>query len=175
MDLESEILKADFKDQAVYVASYIGSDPDKFNVLMRLFFSNELRSCQRASWVVSHCVDKDKSLISPYLNKMVKNLENPVNDATKRSTVRILEKVDIPEPLWEDCLNHCFAYLESASEPVAVKVFSMTILYNLSVNIPEIKNELKLLIEDLLPYGTAGIKSRGRKILAKLEEDISYL
>ena len=51
----------------------------------------------------------------------------------------------------------------------------MTVLYNLSVNIPEIKNELKLLIEDLLPYGTAGIKSRGRKILAKLEKDISYL
>ena len=92
MDLESEILKADFKDQAVYVASYIGSDPGRFNVLMRLFFSNELRSCQRASWVVSHCVDKDKSLIFPYLSKMVKNLENPVHDATRETPCESLRK-----------------------------------------------------------------------------------
>ena len=76
--------------------------------------------------------------------------------------------VDIPENMWEDCLNHCFKYLESGDEPVAIKVFSMTILYNLSNKIPEIKNELKILIENQLPFSSAGYKSRGSKILKKL-------
>ena len=33
----------------------------------------------------------------------------------------------------------------------------------------QIANELKVVIEDQLPYGSAGFKSRGKKILAKLE------
>ena len=168
-------MKADIKDHVVRVSAYISTDPARFKILMDLFFSSDLRTCQRASWVVTHCVDIDKTLIFPYLSAMVKNLNNPINDATKRNTVRILEKLELPEALWEDCLNHCFSYLESSSEPVAVKVFSMTILYNLSNKIPEIKKELKLLIEDMLPYGTAGIKSRGSKILRKLEKEIGYL
>jgi len=169
LDLKTEILRADFKEHAIMVSEYIGSKPGRFRLLMDLFFSKDLRTCQRASWVVAHCIDKDITLVTPYLADMVKNLSNPVTDATKRNTVRILEKVDIPEPLWEDCLNHCFGYLENPGEPIAIKAFSMSVLYNISEKIPEIKNELKLLIEDLLPYGSAGIKSRGRKILAKLQ------
>lgn len=168
MNLEEEILRADHKGQAVSVANYIGSDHERFRRLMALFFSRDDRTCQRSSWVVAHCIDSNLQLVEPYLKKMVKNLNNNINDATKRNTVRILQMVDIPEIMWEDCLNHCFKYLESGDEPVAIKVFSMTILYNLSNKIPEIKTELKMLIENQLPFSSAGYKSRGSKILKKL-------
>jgi hypothetical protein len=42
-------------------------------------------------------------------------------------------------------------------------------LQNLAKDYPEIKTELKLLIEDQLPHQTAGFKSRGKKILKELE------
>lgn len=138
---------------------------------MQLFFSQDYRTCQRASWIVAHCADQNLDLIAPYLDKMVKNLANDINDATKRNTVRILQMVDIPKKLLEDCLNYCFSYLESGIEPIAIKVFSMTVLYNISNNIPEIKNELKILIEDQLPFSSAGFKSRGLKILQKLNNE----
>ena len=68
-----------------------------------------------------------------------------------------------------------FELLISRKEPVAVKVFAMTVLYNLSQEIPEIKSELKIVLEDQLPYGSAGFKNRGAKIISKLEQEINAL
>ena len=168
MNLKEEILKADFKDQAVYVANEVNGNDELFAELMILFFSKDARTCQRAAWVVSHCVERNPWQATPYLGKMVKNLNNNVGDATKRNTVRVLQFVDIPEKLWGETIDICFKYL-SSNEAIAIKVFSMTVLYNLSQKIPEIRNELKVIIEDQLPYGSAGFKSRGKKILKRLE------
>ncbi|GHN02752.1 hypothetical protein WSM22_42410 [Cytophagales bacterium WSM2-2] len=54
-------------------------------------------------------------------------------------------------------------------EPVAVRVFSMTVLGNLAVKVPELRNELIPLIEDQMPYVSAGFVSRGRKVLKQLK------
>lgn len=168
MDLKKEIVEIGFKDDINPIIHYIGDRPERFAALMDMFFSKDLRVCQRAAWVASHCIDRNTELINPHLDALVANLENPAHDAIKRNTMRILAKIDIPEHLWEDCLNYGFQYLESGSEAIAVKAHAMYVVYNLSEKIPEIKNELKLLIEDMMPYSSAGIKSRGRKILAKL-------
>ena len=168
MNLQAEILKADFKDQAVFVAEAINNNEEMFAELMRLFFSNESRICQRAAWIVSHCADKNPVLLSPYVDKLVKNLYNEVDDTIKRNAVRVLQLVEIPTALWGETIEICFRYL-TGTEAIAIKVFSMSVLYNLSLHVPEITNELKVVIEDQLPYGSAGFKSRGKKILAKLE------
>ena len=168
MNLKKEILKADFKDQAELAALQIGNDEYKFGLLMELFFSNDYRTCQRASWVLAHCIDNYPHLIEPYLNKMVNNLYKEIGDATKRNTVRALQFVNIPENLWGETIEICFRFLHSGIEPVAVKVFSMSVLCNLSAHVPEIKEELQISIEDQLPLSSSGFKSRGKKILQKL-------
>ena len=168
MNLKSEILKADSKEDIVFIANKVKDDKEMFAELMALFFSKEARTTYRYAWVVSHCVDMNPSLATPYLSKMVKNLYKDVGDATKRSSVRILQFADIPKKLWGETIEICFRFLMS-KEATVIKIFSMTVLYNLSLKIPEISNELKVLIEDQLPYGSAGFKNRGKKILAKLE------
>jgi len=167
MNLEAEILKADFKDQAVFVAEEINADQEKFAQLMELFFSNDTRTCQRAAWVVSHCAEKNPQQLMPYLERIIKNMYNKISNATKRNSVRVLQFVEIPERLWGETIEICFRYL-NGNEAVAIKVFSMTVLYNLSQQVPEISEELKINIEDQLPYGSAGFRSRGRKILKRL-------
>ena len=168
MNLKSEIIKSNFKDQVVHVATEISTDKDKFAELMRLFFSHDNTYAQRASWVMMHCTDRYPWLVKPYLKKLVKNLYQSPGEATKRNTVRLLQFIDIPESLWGETIEICFQYLNS-NEAIAIKVFSMTVLYNLSLVVPEISTELKVVIEDQLPYGSAGFKNRGNKILAKLK------
>lgn len=168
MDLKSEILKADYKDHVLFIAKTVNGDKELFAELMTLFFSKDIRTCQRSSWVVAHCVDRNPSLAKPYLSKIVKNLYNDVSDATKRNSVRILQFAEIPKKLWGETIEICFRYL-MGNEAIAIKVFSMTVLYNLSLKIPEISIELKVVIEDQLPYGSAGFQNRGKKILAKLQ------
>jgi hypothetical protein len=65
-------------------------------------------------------------------------------------------------------MNACFGFIENPTIPIAIKAFSLTTLYNLCKTYPEIKPELKLIIEDRWDTETAAFKSRGKKILANL-------
>ncbi|MGI9545496.1 MAG: hypothetical protein ACR2MX_19700, partial [Cyclobacteriaceae bacterium] len=109
------------------------------------------------------------SMILPYFPILVKKLQGPVSVALKRNTLRLWQDLDIPKSLEGEVANICFGYLSSSREPIAIKVFSMTVLLNLTKRIPELSNELQILVEDQLPYGSAGFKSRGRKVLRALK------
>ena len=112
--------------------------------------------------MLGHCIDVDPKQIIPWLDLLVKNLFTEKEDAVKRNTIRALQFVEIPEELWGEAVEICFQFL-MGNEAIAIKVFSMTVLYNLSIKIPEISNELRVVIEDQIPYGSAGFKSRGEK------------
>ena len=168
MDIKKELLEEYSKPQAMKISSYIGKDENRFGELMNLFFEDGYRITQRAAWVVSHCSDKYPELIGPYIEPMIMNLRNDIPVAVQRNTLRVLQEKEMPDGLIGDAADICFKLLESAKEPIAVKVFAMTLLANICKKVPELKNELRILIEDQLPYGSAGFKSRATKILKKL-------
>ncbi|WP_020528207.1 hypothetical protein [Flexithrix dorotheae] len=170
MDLREELLREYNKEHVVFLANYIGNEQEKFAELIDLFLNGEMRVTQRASWVVGHCADQYPELITPYLPTLVYNLRNNIHDAVKRNTVRILQDIDIPEDLIGEAADICFEFLQSNKEAIAIKVFSMTVLFNITKSIPELANELKVIIEDQMPYGSAGFKSRGKKILKELNK-----
>jgi len=172
VNLEDYIKNTLYKEHVSVIVDYIGDNKQRFATLMDLFFSVDNRLSQRSAWVMSHCVDKNTKLIKPYIGKLVKNLYKTSDDAIKRNTLRILRLVEIPEPLWGEMLDKCFEYLESNNEAIAIRAFSMTAAYNISQNVPEIKPELKALIEEIIIYGSPGLKSRGNNILKKLEKEI---
>jgi hypothetical protein len=121
--------------------------------------------------VVGEVARKHPDLANEHLEKMVLNLRKEnLHDAIKRNTVRVLQEITIPEILWGDAADVCFKLLLSKNEPVAVKCFSMTVLLNIVRHIPELKEELKIIIEDQIPYSSAGFKSRGIKTLKALEK-----
>lgn len=168
MNLRNEILKEHSKNQTLKIVKFIGNDEAKFKALMHLFFNDEYRVVQRTAWVVNMCAEAHPGLIKPYLNKMLDYLHMPVHDAVKRNTVRIFQFVDIPTKLIGKAASICFELLQSKDESVAVKVFSMTVLGRIVQHEPELKNELRLIIEDQFPYSTAGFSARAKKVLKKL-------
>jgi len=172
VDLENYVRNTLSKENVTVIVNYIGNNPKRFANLMELFFATEIQLTQRSAWVMSHCAHNNPQLITPYLNKLINNLFKPVSDAVKRNTLRILQMIHIPEPLWGETLELCFNYLESNSETIAIRAFAMTVAYNISQHVPEIKPELKTLIEDIIVYGSPGLKSRGTKILKQLEKQL---
>jgi hypothetical protein len=72
--------------------------------------------------------------------------------------------VDIPEKFHGEVMEICFKYVESSTEAVAVKAFSLTVLNNLSKQYPEILPEVRLLIEEQWLYQTAAFRSRSKKL-----------
>lgn len=149
----------------------MGSSQQRFDELFALFLADEYRVTQRAAWPVSYCVIAHPVFITKHWKKLISNLKQPnLHEAVKRNSVRFLQNMEIPEKYQGDLMDICFRYLESPAEALAVKVFSMTVLGNLAKIYPEIKPELKLLIEDQMPHQSAGFKSRGKKILKEISK-----
>lgn len=170
MDIQSELLRENSKTNALKITKYIGRDPERFQVLMDIFFGESYRLNQRSAWVINFCAEAHPDLFQPYLGKMIHNLRNDVHDAVKRNTLRMLQNYDVPEEYMGELADSCFEFLASNKEPIAIKVFSMSVLANIVEKFPELRNELQVLIEDQMPYGSAGFKSRGKKILARLQK-----
>lgn len=169
MNIRQALLEEHSREQTLKISKYIDSDSKRFAELIKLFMGDEYRVTQRAAWVVSYCAQEHPQLVKPYLSRLVKNLEKPgLHDAVKRNTLKVLEMLSIPKALQGQVADTCFKFLVS-QEPIAMKAYSMTILLNICKEEPDLKNELRLIVEDMIPLGSPGIRARGKKVLKALE------
>ena len=166
MNLREEILKEHSKSQKDKIVNWVNDSKQRFNELFHLFLNDEYRVAQRAAWPVSYCVEAHPEFIKDNFAKLLKNLKKSnLHNSIKRNSIRLLQHVAIPKKYQGPVMNYCFEYLESPTEAVAIKAFSLTVLGNLAKQYPEIIPEVKLLIEDQLPHQTAAFKSRAKVFL----------
>ena len=166
MDLKTQLLSEHSKTNANLIKEWIGVDKERFALLIQLFLENEYRVSQRAAMVLGHIHDTHPDLLQPFLTQIIKHLSKPdIHDAVKRNIVRILQNVEIPEEHYGEVADVCFTWLEDPNVAVAIRAFSMTVLWNVCKEVPELMPELKATIEDWIDYGSAGFKSRGKKVL----------
>ena len=90
--------------------------------------------------------------------------------AIKRNTIRMFQFVPIPAGRQGQIIDIAFHLLQDKRETIAVKVFAMTVLENLSVKSPELGQELRIILEDQLPYAGPAFRSRASKILKRLSQ-----
>lgn len=174
MNIREELLKEKLylKADADEITRYACASPKHFKQLMDCFLSNDYRVAQRAAWSVGWAARARPDLIKPYIKNLVEQLtRTDVHNAVIRNSVRVLEAISIPEAYHADVMNACFAFIEKPGTPAAIKAFSLTTLYNLSAQYPDIKQELALIIKTLWDTETPAFKSRGRKILKALEKN----
>jgi hypothetical protein len=166
MDLRKAILAEHSKAQTNKILKWVGSNQKRFDELFHLFLNDEYRVAQRAAWPLSYCVISHPQLVKKHFARLVKNMKkHGLGDSVKRNTVRLLQHIEIPVKFHGDIMSSCFDYIIDPKEKVAVKAFSLSILDNLSKQYPEIRQELKTIIEDRWDSETAAFRSRAKKIL----------
>lgn len=173
MNIKDELTHEHSKVLTLRIVEYVKQDKIKFEELMQLFLGDDYRLCQRSSWAVNYCAEKHPELVKPYLKKIVNNLSNPnIHIAVKRNSVRMLQFIDVPQSLAGKLITQCFIFLNDVNEAIAVKAFSMTVIYNCGKNYPEIIEELAISIKNQmsLPSASAGIKAHSRKILLNIQK-----
>jgi len=169
MNLRTEILKEHSRRQTDKIIRYVGIDQKKFDELVELFLKGEYRVTQRAGWPISEIIIAHPHLVKKHLKNLLLNLNKPLlHNAVIRNTLRLLQFVEIPKQLHGLAIETCFRFFNDRKQPVAIHVFSMSVLGNLAKIYPELKNELKLSIEAQLPYASAGFKARARKVLREI-------
>lgn len=169
MNLVETIEKEHSSSQRDKVVRYVGNNPKRFEELVTVFLNGPYRITQRSAWPLSYCIENHPELIKPHLKRIMQFAKKPgVHDSVKRNTVRLLQFIDVPKSAQGLVADLCFTFLQDTKEPVAVRVFAMTALVNLSKTLPELKNELIPIIEDQMPYGSPAFISRGHKALKEL-------
>jgi len=148
-------------------ANMVYDEPELFNVLIDLSLTGEKLYAQRASRVVSICSSLFPELIKPHCSRIIRELKNLKVEGAIRNLLNIIAEVPLKLSGRDKSIlvNLCFDYLVSGKYAVAIKVYSMQVLYNLSKEIPEIGEELTRILEDQIPDETPGYRSRANKIL----------
>ncbi len=150
-------------------ANMVYDEPELMKVLLEVALQQNASVAQRASRVMSICCETYPEMARPYLPRIVKALKELKYEGPLRNLLKILADVplDLTERQQSAVINHCFDYLTGAYA-VAIKVYSMEVLFKLSSAYPEIGTELSHILEDQLPEASAGYRSRATKILSKL-------
>jgi len=159
--------------EAEWIATSAMDNPAFIAKLLGYSYSDDRKLSFRASWTLSRVFDKNPEMINPYLGDIVEKLNSLDNESTQRSFLRIVSLTDISRLSLKHhgiLADHCFKALNSGFSAIAIKAYSMEIIYRLALIYPELANELSASISMLQGEGSAGIKARGKIILGKLAE-----
>ena len=169
MNLRDTILEQHSRAQSDKIINWVGDDKKRYAELVHLFLTDEYRVVQRAAWPLSDIGIKYPALVKPYLEKFVKLLsDKEKHPAVARNILRTLQFIEIPAKHHGEVVNACFEFLLKSEYPIAFKAFAMTVLANITTKEPELKRELKIVIEEMMKEGSPGIKARGRMVLKQL-------
>lgn len=165
---EVQILIRSWENLAILVR-YISDYPEYLNLIMDKVLDDRKPENWRAAWMVDKIHDRHPDLVLPYLPVLTEFVLTTKSAGKKRHLLKLISLHDIPEEKMALLFNFCFEVFTNSTEPVAVRVHAMQILFNIAQKEPDFTGELINLIENEIElHGSAGIASRGRKLLLKL-------
>jgi hypothetical protein len=154
-----------------WIAKSAVENPAIFKKLFSYSFSDDRKLAFHSSWALSKVCDKYPELFNDHIHQIIEVLDKIGNESTQRSFLRILTMTDVSRLTSKEqgmLVDHCFSALRSGLSAIAIKAYSMEIIYKMAVIYPELAHELAATINMLQGEGSAGIVARGKTILKKL-------
>ena len=173
--LEELLIAESSRRNTDLVADLVLQKPELFDQLCRIFLKDEGPVSWKAGWVADVVSERRPDLLKPYIEGIVSRLETFTHDSVKREALRMLVRSPLPVEQLGLLITLCFDWITSSKEPVAVKMFSMEILYRISQQEPEMKKELADSIEWRMQEETPGFRAHGRKLLKKLYRELQEM
>jgi hypothetical protein len=126
----------------------------------------------RASWVLSHCHDLDPGIIASKEDQLIGLLKQKgLHHGITRNILRIYQEQPVPEEHSAFMLDTCYAFLKNPSEPIAIRAFSMTVIFNISKTYPELLNELAVVLQSIAQHEEApALISRSKNTLKAIQK-----
>jgi 8-oxo-dGTP diphosphatase len=170
-ELKAMIHRAMGVSEVGWIATSAASNPVLFMKLLEFSGDNDSRLAFRSSWALTKVCEKRPELFSDLLPAVVEKLINTKNGSVERSFLKIFQLVGTTS-LDEDDVgrltDHCFSLLRSRTSAIAVKSYSMDVLYEISRRYPGLTHELAGIMGLFPDDVPAGIKAKSRAMLKKL-------
>ena len=132
-----------------------------------------------SAWTLTHLPKDDNGFIAEHREKLVELASTTADVSLRRLTLTLLERLDwqvenieeTPE-YYVALIDFCFEHLMMIEEPYGVRSLCMKLAYKLSLNYPELLDELResLLLIEPTDLGS-GVRHTRNKLLKQLQNN----
>jgi len=159
------------RKEAEWLAELAAEKEDVLARLINFSFSTDNKLSSKASWSLSKIHDKHPEISARFIPMIIGSLDKLASESVRRSFLKIISLGDISILTRKQhglLADYCFRMLRSGFSSIAVKAYSMEIIYRLALVYPELTGELAATINLLHDEKSAGILAKGRIILKRL-------
>jgi hypothetical protein len=171
MDLAGTLLQGQSKRRISAIAAQAIKDPRSFHELLQVFITGTHTQTLRASWALCEAGLREPDLVNKHTHRIIAKMqETGIHPGVWRNLFRMWEETDIPEEFSGTVYDMCLTALADVSQPVAVKANAMSAALRVVLRHHELATELRLIIEDMMPYAGAAVRARGTRVLKRLQK-----
>lgn len=164
-------------------AQWVLKHPHTFPELLTFSFKHDPEVSHKANWTLEFVCLENLTMLYPHLDYFFDHLSEVKDNSSIRPLAHICELLCIsyykePDEILKPLLtpSHktkltacCFDWLIT-EQKVACQARAMLCLFYLGTEFRWIQNELKSILQENIPRGSAGYRARGKKILQMIRK-----
>jgi hypothetical protein len=128
-------------------------DKTYFEAAVRIGLTNQKPFCWRCSWIISKVTEKNPTLIEPFVDQIIRSLDNFKFDSQIGGFLKTLTYAkNIDEDYFGILTDYCIKIIYDAQRPSHNKYYAIQLLLRIANRYPELSREFALVIETNLPY-----------------------
>lgn len=138
--------------------SHLEKDPALVDAYVD-FSLSEHEFAWRAAWVISHFSNKYPRQIEKYAQKYIETLPKIQRDGHIREIINTLTNLNLTEEQESELFEICYELIQSNKRQSSVRAVCFRFMMNLADNYPELKDEIRIIFENIKDYLSPGIRS----------------
>lgn len=156
MNINQALLSPDYRALFDDIADEVYRHPEKIPDLLQCTPDEKLKFPRHLSHILAVVAERDFEKVKPYREDLIEYMfQHDKLEAVVRNILRIVKEKSVPDTYHGRMTDFSFRKLSPFPTPVAIKVYCMIILLRLCSNELELLRELKLIIEEYMPHGSA--------------------
>jgi hypothetical protein len=138
--------------------SHLEKDPALVDAYAE-FSLSEHSFAWRAAWVIHHFSNKYPQQVQKYADKYITILPKLERDGHIREIISILINLDLTEEQETELFDICYELIQSNKRQSSVRAISFRFMMRLADNYPELREEIRIIFENIKDYISPGIRS----------------
>ena len=123
------------------------------------------RTAQTSSEIIRYMSDLNPQIVEPFVDTLIDKLKTNCHDGVTRCIFRMFQRSAFSEAQTGNVVVLAYQHLQDRSNAIAIRVFAVTTIYNITKTYPDLYDELVVCISENLSEESAGFRSRAGQIM----------
>lgn len=154
------------------VAQEILGSPNLFQIVFNGIADEDPVIRMRCADAVQKASELKPELLQPYYERLINEISKIDQQEVQWHVAQMFSVIEPTDKERKIMMEILFTYLNSSKSKI-VQVFSMQALTDIAVKYPPIKQRVKIKIEEVMREGSPALRSRGKKLLKKLNNNLA--